>query len=91
MEKVNITSIYKNKGKQNNLDFYRGVFRIPFLRNILDRLLYNNEYSTIDNNLTDSNVGARKGRNIRDNIFVINAKTFSVKKWKSIANRFGCL
>ena len=34
----------------------------------------------IDENLTDSNVGARKGRNIRDNIFVLNAVTNSVVK-----------
>ena len=79
MEKVNISSIYKNKGKRNNLEFYRGVFRVPFLRNILDRLMYNDEYKTIDENLTDSNVGARKERNIRDNIFVLNAITNSVK------------
>ena len=31
-------------------------------------------------NLSDSNVGSRKARNIRDNIFVINAITNSVKK-----------
>ena len=34
---------------------------------------YNDEYPGIDSNLTDSNVGARQQRNIRDNIFVINA------------------
>ena len=32
----------------------------------------------IDSNLTDANVGARKGRNIRDNLFVLNAVTNSV-------------
>ena len=36
-------------------------------------MIYNDEYPNIDNNLSDSNVGARKGRNIRDNIFVLNA------------------
>ena len=35
--------------------------------------MYNDEYYNIDSNLTDSNVGARKMRNIRDNIFVLNA------------------
>ena len=59
---------------------YRGVLRVCVLRSILDRLIYNDEYQNIDNNLTDSNVGARKGRNIRDNIFVINAITNSVAK-----------
>ena len=42
-------------------------------RNILDRLIYNDEYQNIEEGLTDSNVGARKSRNIRDNIFVLSA------------------
>lgn len=42
-------------------------------RNILDRLIYNDEYENIEEGLTDSNVGARKLRNIRDNIFVLSA------------------
>jgi hypothetical protein len=51
---------------------------VPIFRTILDRLIYNDEYSNIDENLSDSNVGARKNRNIRDNIFVVNAITNSV-------------
>jgi hypothetical protein len=43
------------------------------LRNILERLIYNDEYATIDANLTDCNVGARKKQNVRDNLFVLNA------------------
>ena len=49
-------------------------------RSILDRLIYNDEYKKIDTNLTDSNVGARKERNIRDNIFVMNAIINSSRK-----------
>ena len=48
----------------------------------MDRLIYNDEYENIDSNLTDCNVGARKARNIRDNIFVINAITNSVVRGK---------
>ena len=73
MELCNITSLYKKKGPVNDFNSYRGIFRVQALRNILERLIYNDEYKTIDYNLTDCNVGARKGRNIRDNIFVINA------------------
>ena len=36
----------------------------------------------IDDNLRDSNVGAKKGRNIRDNIFVLGAVVNSVIKGK---------
>ena len=85
LELCNITSIWKRKGLINDFDNYRGIFRVPIFHSILDRLIYNDEYSTIDNNLTDSNVGARKGRNIRDNIFVLNAVTNSVIKGKEDA------
>ena len=57
-----------------------GIFRVTILRSILERLIYIDEYKTIDENLTDSNVGARKDRNIRDNIFVLNAISNSVLK-----------
>ena len=36
------------------------------------------QYKVIDSALSDSNVGARKNRNVRDNIFVVNAVTNSV-------------
>ena len=70
---VNISSIYKKKGPINEFSSYRGIFRVQALRNILELLLYYDEYSKIDSNLTDSNVGCRKNRNIRDNIFVLQA------------------
>ena len=69
----NVTNIYKNKGDKNSFDSYRGVFRTTSLKNIMDRLIYNDEYHTVDDNLTDCNVGSRNKRNIRDNLFVINA------------------
>ena len=74
----NISAIYKNKGPKNDFEAYRGVFRVPILRTILDRLIYNDSYETIEESLSDSNVGARKGRNVRDNIFTLNAITNSI-------------
>ena len=79
MKMCNITSMYKNKGPRKSFDSHRGVFRVTVLRHILDRLIYNDTYETIDENLSDSNVGCRKGRNIRDNLFVLNAVINSVK------------
>ena len=72
LQLCNITSLYKKKGPINEFESYRGIFRVQALRNILERLIYNDEYSTIDKNLTDCNVGARKHRTIRDNLFVVN-------------------
>ena len=57
---------------------YRGVFRVTVFRSILDRLVYDDSYETIYRHLTDVNVGARRERNIRDNIFVVGAVINSV-------------
>ena len=82
MELCNITSIYKQKGSQKDFNNYRGIFRVTVFRSILDRLMYNDNYHVIDQNLTDGNVGARKQRNVRDNIYVLNAITNSVVNGK---------
>ena len=42
--------------------------------------MYDDKYETIDNNLTNSNVGSRKRRNICDNVFVVNSITNSCKQ-----------
>ena len=36
-------------------------------------MIYKDTYEIIDQNLSPSNIGGRKGRNIRDHLFVINA------------------
>ena len=82
LEKCNITSIHKKKSK-TDFGNYRGIFRVQVLRSILDRLVHNDSYYTIDSNLTDGNVGARKQRSVRDNIFVIGAMTNSVVNGRS--------
>ena len=82
----NISSLFKNKGSKKDLNNHRGVFRVTVFRNILDKLIFNDEYQTIDKHLTDSNVGGRKRRNIRDNIFVINAIMNSIK----MGNEMSC-
>ena len=78
LEACNITSIHKHKGSHKDFNNYRGVFRVTVLQSILDRLIYNDSYHIIDENITDGNVGARKQRNIRDNIFVLGAVMNSV-------------
>merc|ERR1712015_417561 len=71
IELANITSFYKGKGQKNKMDNERGVFGVTVFRYILDKMIYNDEYKNVDENLTDCNVGARKERNHRDNLFVI--------------------
>ena len=36
------------------------------------KLVYNDKYPIVDKNMSDSNVGARKGKNIRNHIFIVN-------------------
>jgi hypothetical protein len=82
LRNCNITPIHKKKSRKD-LKNYRGIFRVSVLRSILDRLLYIDCYEIIDSNLTDGNVGARKERSCRDNIFVTSAVTNSVIRGKS--------
>ena len=77
LTKCNITSLHK-KHARNDFENYRGVFRVAVIRSILDRIMYNDSYEVIDKNLTDGNVGARKERSCRDNIFVLSAINNSV-------------
>ena len=46
---------------------------------ILTKLVYNDIYPIVDSNLSDANVGSRKGRNVRDNLFVLYAILNSIK------------
>ena len=61
----------KNKGFKLDLNSDRGVFNVVTLRSIMDKLVYNDYYDIIDGNMSDSNVGGRKNRNIRDNLFIV--------------------
>ena len=78
----NISSFYKNKGSKIDLNNERGVFVVVKLRSILDKLIYNDNYDKINQNMTDSNIGGRKGRNIRDHLLVINSIINDVVKSK---------
>ena len=72
MEFANITSIYKGKGEKVDLENDRGIFIVSILRSIFMKLLYNDNYDIVDMNMSDSNIGARKGRSVRNHIFIIN-------------------
>ena len=49
------------------------------------KMIYNEEYQVIDNNMSDSNIGARKMKNIRNHIFILNGViNEAIKNQKSI-------
>ena len=49
----------------------RGIFVVSTMRMILDSLIYNEKYPLVDSRMSDSNIGARKNRNIRDHLYIV--------------------
>ena len=74
---ANITTIPKS-GSKLILSNQRGIFKVNTIRGILMRIIYNRHYDTIDKNMSQCNIGGRRGRGCRDNIFIINAIIYDV-------------
>ena len=81
MRYSNITTVHK-KGSLTELENERGIFRVDVIRSILMRLIYNEKYPDIDRNMSDSQMGGRKGKGCRNNIFIINGIIHDVLKSK---------
>ena len=71
MRYSNITTVHK-RGSLNELNNERGIFRVDVVRSILMRIIYNEKYPDIDRNMSDSQMGGRKGKGCRNNLFIIN-------------------
>ena len=71
--KIFITSIPKKQKSPLNLEFERGIFLVPKLRVVLVKLIFNSIISDIENDLTNSNIGSRKGKSPRDHLFVVHS------------------
>ena len=67
---ANITTIHKKKGSKNILENDRGIFTLSVYRKIVNRLVYQEKYPLVDERMSDSNIGARNNKNIK-NHFVI--------------------
>ena len=71
MDLSNITTIFKQNGSKLSLDSERGIFILTSFKRILDKLIYFDKFSDIDKNMSDSNIGSRKDRNIKNHLFMI--------------------
>ena len=71
LQLANISTIYKNKGSRQDMKNDRGIFGLPVLRNIIDKMIYEDKYDDIDASMSDSNIGARRKKNIRNHLFII--------------------
>ena len=72
MHLVNIVAIYKGKGLKMDLSSDRGIFIVNIFRAVLMKMIYEDNYDKVDKNMSDSNVGARRKKNIRNHIFILN-------------------
>ena len=81
-QSANISLFYKNKGDNADLNNDRGVFNVVKIRSILDKLVYADIYNVVDASMSSSNIGARRHRNIRDHLFVINGILNDVQQSK---------
>ena len=72
IQKADVATIYKGKGEKCDLENDRGIFLVTTFRSILMRLIYKDKYSIIDTNMSDSQVGGRKGKNVRNHIWILN-------------------
>ena len=79
---ADITSLYKKKGEKTDLNNDRGIFNVVKIRSLMDKLVYNDKSNIIDSNMSSSNIGGRKNRNIRDHLFVVNAILHDIKSTK---------
>ena len=68
---ANITTVPK-RGSRLLLVNERGIFRVAVLRFILMRLVYNEKYPEVDSNMSDCQMGGRKHKGCRNNIFIVN-------------------
>ena len=84
----NISAVYKKKGSRNDLTNDRGIFNCSIFNNILQKLLYLRNYDKIDDLLSDSNVGSRKNKNIRNHIFVLGGIINEALQSKSNIDHF---
>ena len=73
LSKANIISIYKGKGERSLLENERGIFMLNLIRKIKEKLILNDIYSVVDPNMSESQVGGRSKRGIRDHLFVVHS------------------
>ena len=68
---ANITTVPK-KGSRIEPRNERGIFRVPVVRAIMMGLIYDMKYDKIDRNMSDCQMGGRRNKGCKNNIFIIN-------------------
>ena len=90
MNWANVTTVPK-RGSRVELKNERGIFRVSVIRSILMGLIYNSKYSAIDSKMSNCQMGGRKGKGCKNNIFILNGIIHDVltsKKMKPVLFQF---
>ena len=66
-----IRTLKKKKGTSKKLDNYRGIFIVPILSIIFEKLLKNRLSNTLQENISKFQNGVIKGKGVLDNLFII--------------------
>ena len=78
---ANITTVPK-KGSSLDLNNERGIFRVSVIRNILMNLIYESKYYEIDKRMSDYQMGGRRNKGCKNNLFIINGIIHEVMRSK---------
>ena len=78
---TNITTVPKS-GSRTDPRNERGIFRVSVLRYILMRMIYDLKYPAIEEKMSDCQMGARKKKSCKNNIFVVNGIIYEAMRTK---------
>ena len=69
--KIWIRTLKKKKGTFRKLDNYRGIFLVPILSIIFEKLLKNRIPDTLQQNISKFQNGSMRGKGVVDNLFIL--------------------
>ena len=65
-----IKILKKNKGSSKKLNNYRGIFIVPIISVIIEKLLKNRITPTLEQNMSKFQNGGMRGKGVVDNLFL---------------------
>ena len=78
----NVSTLYKGKGSKQDVVNLRGIFKLPIVRNILDKLINYDDQEVLNDNMGQFQVGNQQGRSIRDHTLIVHAVINEAKSSK---------
>ena len=70
--KMYVQTIKKKNGSMKKLNNYRGIFLVPIMSLIFEKLLKNRITPTLKQHMTSFQMGGVKGKGVIDNLFLLH-------------------